>query len=146
MGYEDHSGRRAVEHFMQDYFRHATRVGELTRIFLTELEARHVKKAPAILGFLRGRRAARRSRTATRSSRTASRSRTRKAFFADKLNMLRLFEEALRTGLPDPPRRDARGQARLDTIDDAMRRDPEAVRIFLDLLLKHGNPNARCGG
>jgi UTP:GlnB (protein PII) uridylyltransferase len=54
MGYEDHSGRRAVEHFMQDYFRHATRVGELTRIFLTELEARHVKQAPAILGFLRG--------------------------------------------------------------------------------------------
>jgi [protein-PII] uridylyltransferase len=55
MGYEDHSGRRAVEHFMQDYFRHATRVGELTRIFLTELEARHVKQEPAILGFLRGR-------------------------------------------------------------------------------------------
>ncbi|MFW5641921.1 MAG: nucleotidyltransferase domain-containing protein, partial [Roseicyclus sp.] len=25
MGYQDHSGRRAVEHFMQDYFRHATR-------------------------------------------------------------------------------------------------------------------------
>jgi [protein-PII] uridylyltransferase len=25
LGYEDHSGRRAVEHFMQDYFRHATR-------------------------------------------------------------------------------------------------------------------------
>jgi UTP:GlnB (protein PII) uridylyltransferase len=72
----DHSGSRAVEHFMQDYFRHATRVGELTRIFLTELEARHVKQAPAILGFLRGQdSAARRSRTATRSSRTGSPSR-----------------------------------------------------------------------
>ncbi|MEO0831084.1 MAG: [protein-PII] uridylyltransferase, partial [Pseudomonadota bacterium] len=55
MGYEDSGGRRAVEHFMQDYFRHATHVGELTRIFLTSLEARHVKQAPAILGFLRGR-------------------------------------------------------------------------------------------
>jgi [protein-PII] uridylyltransferase len=31
MGYKDGFGRRAVEHFMQDYFRHATRVGELTR-------------------------------------------------------------------------------------------------------------------
>ena len=40
MGYRDGHGRRAVEHFMQDYFRHATRVGELTRVFLTELEAR----------------------------------------------------------------------------------------------------------
>jgi [protein-PII] uridylyltransferase len=43
MGYRDGHGRRAVEHFMQDYFRHATRVGELTRVFLTELEARHAK-------------------------------------------------------------------------------------------------------
>ena len=30
--------------------------------------------------------------------------------------------------------------ANLDLIDDEMRDDPEAVRIFLDLLLKHGNP------
>ena len=43
MGYRDTAGRRAVEHFMQDYFRQATRVGELTRIFLTQLEARHAK-------------------------------------------------------------------------------------------------------
>ncbi|HMS96705.1 MAG TPA: [protein-PII] uridylyltransferase, partial [Tabrizicola sp.] len=40
MGYRDLGGRRAVEIFMQDYFRLATRVGELTRIFLTGLEAR----------------------------------------------------------------------------------------------------------
>ena len=45
LGYEDSAGRRAVEHFMQDYFRHATEVGELTRIFLTTLEAKHVKRA-----------------------------------------------------------------------------------------------------
>ena len=30
--------------------------------------------------------------------------------------------------------------AHLDLIDDEMREDPEAQRIFLDLLLKHGNP------
>ena len=30
--------------------------------------------------------------------------------------------------------------ANLDLIDDEMRDDPEAQRIFLDLLLKHGNP------
>ncbi|MCL4676610.1 MAG: [protein-PII] uridylyltransferase, partial [Pararhodobacter sp.] len=40
MGFLDHGGRRAVEHFMQSYFRHATHVGELTRIFLTALESR----------------------------------------------------------------------------------------------------------
>ena len=37
MGYKDRDGRRSVEHFMQAYFRHATKVGELTRIFLTLL-------------------------------------------------------------------------------------------------------------
>ena len=38
MGFKDRGGRRSVEHFMQAYFRHATKVGELTRIFLTALE------------------------------------------------------------------------------------------------------------
>ena len=40
MGYKDTSARRGVEIFMQDYFRHATAVGDLTRMFLTKLEAR----------------------------------------------------------------------------------------------------------
>ncbi len=56
MGYRDTGGRRAVEHFMQDYFRQATKVGELTRVFLTQLEARHVKSAPALMGFFRRRK------------------------------------------------------------------------------------------
>jgi [protein-PII] uridylyltransferase len=62
------------------------------------------------------------------------------AFLSDKLNILRIFEEALRTGYllhPDVMRLIA---ANLDLIDDEMRTDPEAVQIFLDLLLKHGNP------
>jgi [protein-PII] uridylyltransferase len=50
MGYADQGGRRAVEVFMQDYFRHATRVGELTRVFLTELEARHAKREASLFG------------------------------------------------------------------------------------------------
>jgi [protein-PII] uridylyltransferase len=140
MGYEDHSGRRGVEHFMQDYFRHATRVGELTRIFLTELEARHVKQAPAILGFLRGPVSRKKVKDGYAIKQNRITIEDPEAFFADKLNMLRLFEEALRTGYLIHPDAMREVQARLDTIDDAMRRDPEAVRIFLDLLLKHGNP------
>jgi [protein-PII] uridylyltransferase len=53
------------------------------------------------------------------------------SFFADKLNMLRLFEEALRTGYLIHPDAMRAVSARLDLIDDAMRRDPEAVRSFL---------------
>lgn len=140
LGYVDHSGRRGVEHFMQDYFRHATRVGELTRIFLTALEARHVKREPGILGFLRGgqRRKRLKDGYGVRQGRLAIAAPDE--FFADRLNILRLFEEALRTGYLIHPDAMREISARLDLIDDAMRRDPEAVRIFMDLLLKHGNP------
>ncbi|MCT4683152.1 MAG: [protein-PII] uridylyltransferase, partial [Roseicyclus sp.] len=140
LGYSDHSGRRAVEHFMQDYFRHATRVGELTRIFLTELEARHVKQEPAILGFLLGRSRKKRLKRgyALKQNRITPADET--AFFADKLNILRLFEEALRTGYLIHPDAMRAVSANLGKIDDEMRRDPEAGGIFLDLMLKHGNP------
>ena len=140
LGYHDHSGRRAVEHFMQDYFRHATRVGELTRIFLTELEARHVKQEPAILGFLRGRTRRKKLKPGYVLKQNRLAIADVAAFFADKLNILRLFEEALRTGYlihPDTMRALA---ANLHLIDDEMRRDPEACAIFLDLMLKQGNP------
>ncbi|MEQ8365670.1 MAG: [protein-PII] uridylyltransferase, partial [Roseicyclus sp.] len=62
------------------------------------------------------------------------------AFFSDKLNILRLFEEALRTGFLIHPEAMRAVSAHLNLIDDDMRRDPEAVRIFLDLMLKQGNP------
>jgi len=140
LGYADHSGRRAVEHFMQDYFRHATKVGELTRIFLTELEARHVKQEPAIFGLLRGRTFRKKLKEgyAVKQNRITFENET--AFFSDKLNILRLFEEALRTGFLIHPEAMRAVSAHLNLIDDDMRRDPEAVRIFLDLMLKQGNP------
>ncbi|MGB0798752.1 MAG: [protein-PII] uridylyltransferase, partial [Planktomarina sp.] len=137
MGYQDHDGRRAVEHFMQDYFRHATQVGELTRIFLTAMEAAHIKKEPSLFGFLK-RKPKVRAGYYLRQNRLAILDDA--AFLADKLNLLRLFEEGLRSGVlihPDAMRLVA---ANLHLIDNDMRNSAEAVRIFCDLLLKHGNP------
>ncbi|MFA7432890.1 MAG: [protein-PII] uridylyltransferase [Gemmobacter sp.] len=137
MGYADRDGRRAVEQFMQDYFRHATRVGELTRIFLTALEARHVKSEPLLAGLLRRRRKA---KPGYRIEQNRLNLTDPSAFIADPLNLLRLFEEALRTGLlihPDAMRLVA---ANLHLFDEDFRADREANRIFLDLMLKHGNP------
>ena len=140
LGYVDHGGRRGVEHFMQDYFRHATRVGELTRIFLTSLEADHTKHAPALVGFFR--RGAKRKKVREGFDIVQNRLTffDEASFLKDKLNVLRLFQEALRTGYlmhPDAMRLIA---ANLHRIDDEMRRNPEAARIFLDTLLNHGNP------
>ncbi len=137
LGYTDKSGRRAVEHFMQDYFRHATAVGELTRIFLTGLEARHVKKAPSLVGMFKRRKKLIDGYKIEQNRITFA---NEKKFLKDRLNLLRIFEEALRTGYlihPDAMRVIA---ANLDMIDDEMRADPDANRIFLGLLLNHGNP------
>jgi [protein-PII] uridylyltransferase len=137
MGYTDHGGRRDVEHFMQDYFRHANHVGELTRIFLTAQEATLLKPEPMLTRLLTRRKKARAPYAIKQNRITVA---DTKAFFADKLNMLRIFEEGLRTGTllhPDAMRLLA---ANLHLIDADMREDREANRIFLDLLLKHGNP------
>ncbi len=137
MGYDDRAGRRAVEHFMQDYFRHATTVGEVTRIFLTALEAKHVKSAPSLATLFRRRRKVGAEYTIKQNRLTVTR---QKPFLKDKLNLLRIFDEALRTGYLIHPDAMRLVSANLDMIDDDMRASPEANRIFMDLLLKRGNP------
>ena len=137
MGYSDTAGRRAVEIFMQDYFRHATVVGEVTRIFLTKLEAVHVKSAPVLQRFFR-RRKKLRPPFAEKNGRIDVGD--EKAFLADRVNMLRLFEEGLRTGMLIHPDAMRLVTANLDLFDDELRENREARRIFLDLMLKHGNP------
>ena len=137
MGYQDGGGRRAVEHFMQDYFRHATRVGELTRIFLTAQEANHIKPEPMLTRLLARKRLAR-APYAIKQNRLTVADET--AFFADKLNLLGIFEEALRTGTLLHPDAMRLLSASLHLIDAELREDPRANQIFLDLLLKHGNP------
>ena len=137
MGYHDTGGRRAVEVFMQDYFRQATHVGELTRIFLTQLEARHAKGEARILGFFRRRKPMRKGFNLVQGRIDAV---DAKIFLADKLNFLRVFEESLRLGYLLHPNVMRLIAGNLDRIDEDMRADPEAAGIFLDLMLKHGNP------
>ena len=137
MGYKDKAGRRAVEVFMQDYFRHATSVGELTRIFLTAQEDARKKSAPMLERLFARRKSAKPPYAIKHNRITIAKP---KAFLSDNLNMLRLFEEALRTGTlihPDAMRLIA---ANIDLIDRDMRNSKEANKLFLDLLLKHGNP------
>ncbi len=138
LGYEDDTERRGVEYFMQDYFRNARQVGELTRVFITALEARHLLSSPlqkvsAIWKNLRlpdeyemlhGR-----------------------ISFVDPdimiekpIEMLRIFQTALETGYlihPDVFRVMARHG---ELIDDKFRENREANRLFMSLLLDYGNP------
>nr|WP_050769194.1 [protein-PII] uridylyltransferase [Oceanicola granulosus] len=137
MSYRDRGGRRGVEWFMQRYFREATRVGELTRIFLTALEASHTKSEPMLTRLLSRRRRARPPYKIKQNRLTVG---DEAAFLSDKFNMLRIFEESVRTGNllhPDAMRLIA---ANLHQIDDEVRHSPVAAKIFFDTLLKHANP------
>ncbi|EEW26874.1 [protein-PII] uridylyltransferase [Rhodobacter ferrooxidans] len=139
MGYRDSAGRRAVEHFMQDYFRHATKVGELTRVFLTQLEARHAKaEAVSLLGMFQRRKKLRAGFKLMQGRIDAA---SPDIFAKDKLNLLRAFEEGLRTGYLLHPNIMRLIASNLHLIDDEMRASPEAAQIFLDMLLKYGNPD-----
>ncbi|WP_443070149.1 [protein-PII] uridylyltransferase [Sulfitobacter sp.] len=137
MQYKDRDGRRAVEVFMQAYFRHATIVGDLTRIFLTKLEDMHVKSEPLLERLFRRKPRVKKGYSVTHNRIDIQDTET---FLSDPVNMLRLFEEALRTGMLIHPDAMRTVKANLHLIDDTLRNTPEAKRIFLDLLLKHGNP------
>ena len=138
MGYVDKGGRRAVEWFMQDYFRHATAVGDLTRIFLTSLEAENTKDAPLLMRMFKRKPQMRKGYVVVHNRLAIE---DDSAFLADKMNLLAIFEEALRTGLLIHPEAMRLVKANLHLIDTEMRNSPEAARIFLGLLLKHGNPD-----
>jgi [protein-PII] uridylyltransferase len=137
LGYEDTAGRRGVEHFMQDYFRYATETGDLTRIFLTKLEAMLVKNAPLLERIFRRTPRVKAGYKVVHNRLNVD---NPEDFLSDKINLLRVFEEGLRTGMFIQPDAMRLVKANLHLIDDDLRNDKEARRLFLDLLLKHGNP------
>ncbi|MDG1936537.1 MAG: [protein-PII] uridylyltransferase [Paracoccaceae bacterium] len=137
MGYKDQGGRRAVEMFMQDYFGHATNIGDLTRIFLTFLEASHAKAEPLLQKILRRKPVVKSDYNVVHNRLSIK---YPDSFLGDPLNLLRLFEEALRTGLLIHPDAMRLVSANLNLFDEKLRQDKEAQRIFLDLMIKHGNP------
>ncbi|MCO4846913.1 MAG: [protein-PII] uridylyltransferase [Yoonia sp.] len=137
MGYKDGGGRRAVEHFMQAYFRRATQVGELTRIFLTAQEAAHTKPAPMLERLFKRRKKTKPPYAILQNRITVA---DVDAFLADPLNILRIFEEALRTGTLLHPDAMRLLSANLHLIDADMQSSKVAAKLFLDTMLKHGNP------
>ncbi len=137
MGYHDSRDQRAVEIFMQDYFKHATRVGDLTRIFLTSLEAVHAKDEPLLERIFK-RKPKIDNDYIVIHNRLAIRS--EKEFLTNPINLLKLFSEALRTGLLIHPNAMRLVSANLAMVNNEFRASTEAQQIFLELLLKHGNP------
>ncbi|MFV0472881.1 MAG: [protein-PII] uridylyltransferase [Pikeienuella sp.] len=142
LGFEAQSGKRAVEVFMQRYYRHAKDVGELTRFFCAALEADQKKARPTLGAIIRAF-----SLGATRTDAAGLFIRDGRIDIGDEswidddpLNILRLFEEGLRTGALIHPNAHRMVARKLHLITDAFRNDPEANAIFLNLLVGSGDP------
>ena len=136
MGYRDAAGMRAVECLMKAYYLVAKDVGELTRIVCAQLESDHKRRArfrlptlrrsPHVAGFpVEGDRL-----SVTRA----------KAFTDYPIRMLRIFASAQKHDLDIHPRTLRWITQNLERIDDALRADPEANRVLLDILTAHKDP------
>jgi [protein-PII] uridylyltransferase len=139
LNFTDDNPRRAVEAFMKTYFLVAKDVGDLTRIFCAALEDQNKKRRPSLAsmlpGFLKPRTGG--EDFFVENGRLNARA---NIFRADPINMIRIFHIADAKSVdvhPDALRTITRS---LDAITDEVRRDPEANRLFLEILSSRNNP------
>ena len=136
LGYRDRPGSRGVERFMKHYYLTAKSIGDLTRIFCAALEAEHAKRPRFALPRL-GRVQSVGERLTIESGRLAL---ARPNKFADRpVDILRLFHAAQEHELDIHPR-PLRSVTRNLRLVDGLREDPEANRLFLEMLTSEKDP------
>ncbi|HXQ52951.1 MAG TPA: [protein-PII] uridylyltransferase [Stellaceae bacterium] len=137
MGYTDHAGTRGVERFMKHYFLVAKDVGDLTRIFCALLEA-ELQRQPR----LSWRRWSFRKRHVDGFTVDGGRLdvANERAFRDDPVNLIRLFHSAEEHGLDIHPHALRLITQSLKLIDGALRADPEANRLFMEILTSRKDP------
>ncbi|MBI1648266.1 [protein-PII] uridylyltransferase [Hyphomicrobium sulfonivorans] len=144
LGYNDRGGLRGVERFMKHYFLVAKDVGDLTTILCSALEMQQLKGTPAIGSYFRPSSWKQRRQLRTRTDFRVENDRLNVSdadvFRRDPVNLVRFFSAAhLSNSFLHPDAIRLLRQSRL-LIDDNLRNDPEANRIFLELLSGHENP------
>jgi [protein-PII] uridylyltransferase len=144
LGYTSHPGLKDVERFMKHYFLVAKDVGDLTMIFCAGLEEENAKPAPLLNRFFNfGSR--RRHRKITGSSDfIVEHDRINMAdpdvFRRDPVNLIRIFHLADKNNLAFHPDAMKQVTRSLKLIDGKLRDDPEANRLFLELLASRNQP------
>ena len=139
MGFAAENPRHGVENFMRAYFLVAKDVGDLTRIFCAALEVQNKKRRATLSrimpGFLKMRSAGDEFFVDTGRLNAHP-----GAFKRDPVNFLRIFHTADAKGIdihPDALRTITRS---LDLIDDELRGNMEANRLFLEVLSSRRDP------
>ncbi|UYN94910.1 MAG: [protein-PII] uridylyltransferase [Enhydrobacter sp.] len=134
--YQDRPGSRGVERFMKHYYLHAKTVGDLTRIFVAALEdsRRRKPKLAALWQTLRPRQLGGFRLDGERLGVAQP-----DQFEKDPVAILRLFHVAQQNGLDIHP-----ASLRLITqhirLVDRLRSDPEANRLFMEMLTSRHDP------
>jgi [protein-PII] uridylyltransferase len=140
LGYAGRLGLQDVERFMKHYFLIAKDVGDLTAIVCAALEDRQAKPVPMLNRFvarLRRRPRGRRPLPETEDFIVDNNRITvadADAFPRDPVNLIRVFHLAQKHRLPFHPDVMRAASRSLKLIDRAVREDPEANRLFLEIL------------
>jgi [protein-PII] uridylyltransferase len=144
LGYGDRGGLRAVERFMKHYFLVAKDVGDLTTILCSALEMEQVKASPGFGRLLNPLSWRTRRQIRTTSDFRIDNGRLNVAdpqvFTRDPVNLIRFFARAEETDSFFHPNSVRLLRRSLRLIDDKLRNDPEANRIFLEMLCSTKNP------
>ncbi|MFT0862591.1 [protein-PII] uridylyltransferase [Ancylobacter sp. G4_0304] len=144
LGYTEHPGLKDVERFMKHYFLVAKDVGDLTAIVSAALEERHDKPVPRLNRMISRLRRSPRRTLKESADFIVDNDRINVAdnavFDRDPVNLVRIFHLAGKHGLafhPDAMRLATRS---LKLIDAKVRENPEANRLFLDILCSRNTP------
>lgn len=144
LGYRGHAGLSGVERFMKHYFLIAKEVGQLTRIVCTALELKQLKSVPtldALLAPFSWRRRAKLRRTSDFRIENGRISTVDKdAFAKDPVNFIRLFVAADESQAAFSPEVLRQIRANFRLIDDNLRHNPTANRLFMRLLMDARDP------
>ena len=144
LGYHSRPGLSAVERFMKHYFLVAKDVGDLTRIFCSALEDQQAKDAPGGLAGMIGRFSNRTRKIPGSPEFVNDRGRITLAdpdvFKRDPVNIIRLFHVADLHDLEFHPDALKRVTRSLSLINNAMRENEEANRLFLAILTSRRDP------
>src|SRR6201996_5806913 len=139
LGFTGDSPRRAVEAFMRAYFLVAKDVGDLTRIFCAGLEEQNRKPNPSLArllpGFLKPRTGA--EDFFVENGRLNA---PDNAFRSDPVNLIRIFHVADEKSVDVHPAALRTITRSLDLISDKLRDDPDANRLFLEILTSRRDP------
>ncbi len=150
MGYGDspHGETPAVERFMRHYFLIARQVGTLTRTFCAKLEEEEAKSRPqGISRFLPRIGGPRRQKLGEGFHLENGRLTVEgpEVFARDPVNLLRLFRLADKGDHDLHPNAFAEASRGLHLITTRVRRNPEAVEAFLDILARGRSPYRTLG-